>query len=137
MLGITTTEIDQIKNMPAYQETFEILFKELLSVNSTSLQARIASYAGRAIDNVMDLAEEKKVEQDLYDASGDKVVGVGEYLIPPIVKLKANQDILDRSGMAAEQLFGNQDQDQNTLEIVVTSKKDQQTDVKINIGRKG
>lgn len=120
-LGVGIIDVQQVKALPAYQETFELLFGEIISANSNSLQARIAQYAGDAVENVMNLAKQKDFEK-----------------VPPIVILKANQDILDRSGLNHETLFGkNADKgEENTLRVVVTSGNENKVDVNVNFKRK-
>jgi hypothetical protein len=121
ILDTAVSDVEQIINLPAYQETFEALFREIISANSTSLQARISAYAATAIDNVFDLAD----------------AGTENENVPAIVVLKANQDILDRSGLAADSLFGKnaQEDGQNSLQIVITEAVDSKTTININTKR--
>jgi hypothetical protein len=133
ILNVSIPEVEGLQSMSAYQETFEMLFKELLTVNSSSLQARIASYAARAVDNVFEIADAKPADRTLYDEDGNEVIEKGSHPVPPIVVLKANQDILDRSGLSEEALFGkNSGDDGNSLQIVITSEQDNKTDITIN-----
>lgn len=133
ILGTTIREIEGIMSMVAFQETFEMLFRELLSASSNSIQARIQSYAGRALDNIIDLADAKPVKVQSEDDAGNTFEHM-HYDVPPLVILKANQDVLDRSGMNAEQLYGKDaEQEAQQLEIVVRSDSDQRTDVRVNI----
>lgn len=122
VLNASPTEVQHIIDLPAYQETFEAMFREIISANSQSLQARISAYAANAVANVMDIAGAE----------------IGED-VPAIVKLKANQDILDRSGLASDTLFGKnaQDDSQNSLRIEIVEAQDSKTNININVrGRK-
>lgn len=135
-LGVDYQEILRIKSFPAFQETFGMLFAELLSVNSNSLQARIAAYAGNAIENVFELASSKPTTVVKINEDGEEYEAASEYAVPPIVILKANQDILDRSGLAKDILFGKGSGGDNAaLEIVITTEGDSKTEVKIKGNR--
>lgn len=113
---ISIEDIHRIKKLDAYQETFDILFHEFISVNSNSLQSKIASFAGEALDHVMDIARDSKHE---------------------LAKLKANQDILDRAGLHPETLFGKNKQDDgfDSLKIVFQDGEDNKTKVDIDLKR--
>lgn len=124
VMNTTIDQVDQLKNTEAFQETYEMLHKEMISANSASLQSRIASYAADAVDNVMTLASDKV---------RDDPDGKPYFLTPPIVILKANQDILDRSGLAADALFGKDQGEDNTLNIVVHNDGDEKTDINVNV----
>jgi len=129
LLGMTDNEISSVTSIPledvlrvkndiAYQETYEVLFHEFVSVNSNSLQSKIAAYAGDALDNVIKIAENSKHD---------------------LAKLKANQDLLDRAGLHPETLFGKNKQDDgfDALKIVITDGRDDEpTKVDINVTRK-
>lgn len=133
VLGIKISQVQHIMDMSAYQETFEMLFKEIISTNSDSMQARIASYAGKALDNLMDLADAKPVKIKKADDDGE-MHEVDHYSVPPLVILKANESILDRSGLSSENLYGQADNGSaQQLEIVVRSDEDAKTDVRINV----
>ena len=119
-LNITIPQVMNIKEMTAYQETFELLHSEFISSNSSSLQSRIASYAAQAVENVMTIANES--------IAGD---------IPPIVILKANQDILDRSGLSSDALFGKNSQaDDMSLKIVIENTGAEKDKITVNFERK-
>lgn len=122
LLDTSVVDVQHIVDLPAYQETFEALFREIISANSNSLQARISAYAANAVENVMELA----------DVSND------DEHVPAIVKLKANQDILDRSGLSTDALFGkgSQDDSSNTLQIQIVEAADSHTNININVGKK-
>lgn len=113
----TNTSLDNIRELrklPAYQETFEMLFAEILSVNSSSIQAKISSFATEAVENVMSLARDAKKE---------------------IVKLKANQDVLDRAGLHPETLYGKNAVDDGigSLKIVIQDGEDKNVSVDIDM----
>lgn len=117
IIHVPLEDIKRIKNHIAFQETFDILFHEMVNVNSNSLQSKIAAFAGDALNNVMTIARESKHE---------------------IAKLKANQDILDRSGLHPEHLFGKHKTDEgfDSLKIVIQDGEDQKMNVDIDIKRK-
>jgi hypothetical protein len=117
LVDTSIADIQKIKSHIAYQETFDALFHEFISVNSNSLQSKIAAFAGDALDNVMDIAKSSKHE---------------------MAKLKANQDILDRSGLHPEHLFGkNKEEDGfDSLKIVVQSGEDKEMSVDVDIKRR-
>lgn len=136
VLSTSGQEIDRIMKLPAFQETFEALFKELLSASSNSIQARIQSYAGQALDNLMDLANAKPVITKEKDAMGN-VVERREFDVAPMVILKANDSLLDRAGLNADNLYGKDQQEEaHQLEIEITTADSNKTNVKINTGSK-
>jgi hypothetical protein len=115
---LTIEDIQRLKQLHEYQETFDILFHQFISVNSTSLQSKIASFAGEALDNMINIAGHSKHE---------------------MAKLKANQDILDRAGLHPETLFGKNKQDDGfeSLKIVIQDgKDDERMKVDINLDRR-
>lgn len=117
IVHIPLEDIQRIKHHIAFQETFDILFHEMVNVNSNSLQAKIAAFAGDALDNVMKIASKEELDT---------------------AKLKANQDILDRSGLHPEHLFGkNKDEDGfDSLKIVIQNDEDNEMKVDIDLKRK-
>jgi hypothetical protein len=128
LLGLTTNEIahatkiplDEVQNLmhgSDYQTTFEEIFRELINVNSNSIKAKIADYANKAMDNIIELAE-----------NADK----------DIVKLKANQDVLDRAGFSPDTLYnaGGSADDADMLKIVIESGDKDKTSVNIDLGRR-
>ncbi len=58
--------------------------------------------------------------------------------VPAIVKLKANMDILDRSGLSSDALFGkgSQEDSNNTLQIQIVEAADSHTNITINTGKR-
>jgi hypothetical protein len=128
IVGLTDNEISHLVNVPlediqrlkahdAYQESFEIIFAELIAANSTSMQSKIAAFAPAALENVFDIASNAKHE---------------------LAKLKANQDIMDRAGLHPETLYGKQSNEGfDSLKIVIQDGEDKTTKVDIDIkGRK-
>lgn len=117
LTGIEIPDIARIKHDAAYQETFDILFHQFISVQSTSLQSKIAAYASDALDNVITIAGSSKHE---------------------MAKLKANQDILDRAGLHPEVLFGKNKQDDgfDSLKIVIQQGEEEGTKVDIDLQRR-
>ncbi len=109
-------DLRRVKHHIAYQETFDVLFHEFININSTSLQAKIASFAGTALDNVMTIASESKHD---------------------LAKLKANQDLLDRSGLHPEHLFGKFKDDEgfDSLKIVIQDGEDKSMNIDVDLKR--
>jgi hypothetical protein len=114
-VGITHDDITRLKKLDAYQETFELLFWEMIHSNGQSLVAKIAAKAPGALDNLFNIADSAQNEN---------------------ARLKANQDILDRSGLHPETLFGKAGGDNiDGLKIVVKKADDESTTVDINLRR--
>jgi predicted transcriptional regulator len=134
-LGVTITDIEKIFELEAFQDTFHQLFTELLHTNSNSLQARIAAMAGKSLENLMDLANTKPVKVTRKD-DADNEFETDHWSVPPIVVMKSNESILDRSGLTPDILYGNVQSDQEQgLEIEITTASDNKTNVKIKTGR--
>lgn len=119
-LGIDMDSIHEIMDMDAFQETFEAMFQEIISLNSNSMQAKIARASQSALQQVINLS-----------AEADK----------DIVKLKASQDILDRSGLAADHLHGkSSDLEDVGFKIIVEDAANapdaSKLNIDINIGKK-
>lgn len=132
-LGTTPLDVEKVMQLAAYQDTFAMIFNELIAASSNSLQARLSAYAGKALTNVMDLADTKPIKVTRKDDAGNEYEK-DEYTVPPIVIYKANENLLDRAGLAAEHLFGRAAQSETPqLEIEITSADDNKTDVKVNI----
>jgi hypothetical protein len=138
-LGTTPEEVDKIKALPSYNDTWRMMFQTIISASSNSLQARLAAYAPKALENVMDLADAKPIRITSEDSAGNKYEH-DHYDVPPIVIMKANDSILDRAGLSGELLFGEANEDSNSqLEIEIVSSGDNKTNVKVNMNgnRKG
>lgn len=117
--GTTYTKIDEILKSPEAQMSFEMLFFNLINYNASSLQGRVSSYANRALDTVVSLMEGEKVRQD--------------------VKLKAAQDIMDRSGLNHETFFASQNdrgRSDDELTITIMSEDEKPAGLSITINKK-
>lgn len=128
VMGFSTSAISDFVGAPVYlvhdllkspsaQVAFEMLYRSVINNNAVGIHGRIASYADEAVTKVVGLM------------SNDKA--------PHIVQLKAAQDILDRAGTNAEQVFGIQDSKttEDGLNIVIMTEDDAATKVEINIKR--
>lgn len=111
--------INEILAKPATQISFEKMFLAIIGAKADHISGRIASYADKAVTTVVNLME-----------GGEKV--------PAIVKLKAAQDILDRSGTNAEQIFGvnNKNHQEDELKITYVSKGKDDDKLEISLKRK-
>jgi hypothetical protein len=120
MMGTNLDKIQSIVNLPATQATFERIYQNIIHTNSDHIQGRIASHAGRAVDVVVSMMDDEDTRDD--------------------VRLKAAQDILDRSGSHPDQFFGesgkSQQQD-DELRIVIMDEEGKQERVKVDIKRGG
>lgn len=116
-LGTPLESIRQLRTSPAFQETFEMLFEEMISVSSNSMQAKIAAFAPKALENMMNLASEAENEN---------------------AKVKANQDLMDRAGLHHETLYGKNSADDafGSLKIVISDAEESKTTIDVNIGKK-
>ena len=115
----TIAEIEEMLARPAAQRTFEMMFVNFINHNADNLQGRISSYAHRAVDTVIALMEDVEVRDD--------------------VRLKASQDILDRSGANAEQFFAASDQGsraEDELQITFMSEGDAKDKIEVKIKRR-
>ncbi len=114
-VGISMQDVRRLKMMDAYQETFDMLFWEFIHANGQSLVAKIAKAAPGALTSVIEIATSGENENAKY---------------------KAAADILDRSGLHHEALFGKAAGDGlDSLKIIVKKKEDDQTEVDIKIRR--
>lgn len=108
--------IERLTNSPATQKSFEYIFRNIIDSNSTAIQGRIAAYANGAVDTVKELMEDKDVRDD--------------------VRLKAAQDVLDRSGTNADQFFATNNetsQQDDELRIVVMDEQGENERVRVDI----
>lgn len=110
-LNITTMQLEELRNHSAYIDCFNIVVDELISANSDALQARIASYATRAVENIMDVAENAEKDE---------------------TKLRANQDIADRAGVGAKQLAERKSGQVSSLRIMILD-DDKSVNVDLNV----
>jgi len=116
LVGIDIEQIQYLKDMPAYQETFEILFSQFISTNSSSLQAKIAAFAPAALESMLDLAVKAKNEN---------------------ARMKAAADVMDRSGLHYETLYGRNKDDSSfeSLKIVFEDGEDTKN-INIEVGKR-
>jgi hypothetical protein len=108
-LNITTMQLEELREHSAYSECFHRVIDELISANSDAIQARISSYAVKAVDNIMNVADTAEDEG---------------------LKLRANQDIADRAGVGAKQLAERKVSQQSTLRIMVI---DEEKSISVNL----
>lgn len=80
-LGISIGDLKAVKVSPVYTECFNEVLQELINANSEMLSARIAAYAGKALDNVAEIASNGKKEE---------------------TRLSANRDLLDRGNIGTK-----------------------------------
>ncbi len=116
IVDTTLDRVQQVIASPAAQVTFEKIYKNIINNNSESVQGRIASYANDAIDTVSSLMTNSEIRDD--------------------VRLKAAQDILDRSGSAPDQFFGAGDEvgsADDELRIVIMDEDGSKEKVKVEI----
>lgn len=114
-VGIGIPDVKKLKSLDAYQETYDLLFWEMIHANGQSMVARIAKFAPTALNSIMEVAEKGENENAKY---------------------KAAADILDRSGLNHEHLFGKtSNDDMGSLKIVIKSEDEDKTEVKINLRR--
>lgn len=119
MAKVTVAEIERINRLPATQHTFELMIRNVIGHNSNNIQGRIASHAGSAVSTVLELMEDKETRSD--------------------VRLKAAQDVLDRSGTGAREFFNSDHEQQgreDELNIVFMDEGNEKERVKINMKRK-
>jgi hypothetical protein len=83
--GKPLSDIENVFTSSVMQSTYERVLQNIVSTSSTIVQGRITGYANRAVTTVVELMENEMTRDD--------------------VRLKAAQDVLDRSGTNAEQFF--------------------------------
>jgi hypothetical protein len=119
MLETNVSAVEEIMQRPAVQNTFEQLFQGVINAHASTVQGKIASFADSAVDAVVELMANQETRQD--------------------VRLKAAQDILDRSGTGPDQFFmrGNEHHTQNDeLRITVFGEDEQKKQVEVSLSRK-
>ena len=115
-LKISHTDVEELWRSDELQESFEIIFGELINAHSDSLQAKIAHATHSAFNRVVELSEE-----------ADK----------DIVSLRAAQDILDRGGIRHASMDKASEDSLDGLRIVFkTNNGQQRNDMEIEIGKK-
>jgi len=115
-LKTSIDNVNRIMSSPAAQLSFEKIYQNMIHVNSESIQGRIASYAVSAVDVVQKMMHDEKTRDD--------------------VRLKAAQDILDRSGSNADQFFSEKSQNtqaDDELRIVIMDDSGEKEKVKVEI----
>lgn len=98
LLGISLTDVKEVRKHNGYTETFEIVANEFVSASSDRLHSRIASYAEDALTNVHSIAMGATKEE---------------------TKLRANIDLLDRGGVRPKDNEARNAQQGNELRITV------------------
>lgn len=119
MMNTSLERLQSIVKTPASQTSFEKIFQNIVHVNSETVQGRIASYAHKAVDTVVELMDDQDTRDD--------------------VRLKAAQDLLDRSGTNADQFFQNSEnkkQSDDELRIVIMDEEGEKEKIKVEIGKK-
>lgn len=115
VINVDPSDVHQLKHHPAYQETFELLFFELIAANSNSLQAKIASMAPVALESLLEVMKDGKQE---------------------VARVRAADSVLDRSGLRAEELFEQKnDTGFDSLKIIISDADDHKSNVEVNIER--
>jgi hypothetical protein len=112
-LGITTMQLNELREHSAFDECFNAVINELISANSDAIQARIASYATRAVDNIFNIAEAAEKDE---------------------TRLRASQDLADRAGIGAKQLADRKGALSGASLRIVILDEDKTVDVKLNLG---
>lgn len=124
MLGISDREIqialkireDQLKKIrehEGYALIFGSCMAELININSSSMQARIAAMAPMAIGQIFMLAREGKKEE---------------------TRLTASKDIADRAGTKVADMDARQQGKPIGLRVIVTKKEDGEQTTEISLG---
>jgi hypothetical protein len=119
MLGVPLDEIKRMSVLPSAQATFERVFRGLIAVSAESVQGKIASFADNAANVVVGLMNDEKTRAD--------------------VRLKAAQDVLDRSGTNADNFFSGdagQTSQEDELRITFMDDEGAQEKVSVQIKRK-
>ena len=120
-LSVSIKHVQKIKQSPAFQSTYDLLFSEMLEYNKTSTIARINAATTRAVDGMIDLLDDDEA--------------------PHMVRLKAQENILDRSGMSENALHGKnskQDDGDQQLHIIIDDGREKEgATININFGNVG
>ena len=119
VLNTDDEEISRISELPSTQNGFDRIFRSIINLNADTVQGRIAARASDAADIVNDMMRDVEVRDD--------------------VRLKAAQDILDRSGTHADHFFA---QDKSThrqedeLRITIMDADGERERVSVEVKRK-
>jgi len=117
MLHLDVIVVQNIMMGSDFQTTFEMLFNEIINVNSNSLQATISKYAHSAVDQIAHLHKNAKTE---------------------LVQLKASQDLADRAGLNHETLYGKSaDMEDQGFKVVILEEEDHRGKTSISIDVRG
>ena len=119
LLNTSLVKIQEILASPAAQQTFELLYKVIVNASADVVQGRIAAHAVGAVDTVVSLMEDTETRSD--------------------VRLKAAQDILDRTGTHPDQFFSSTDGSEHSddeLRIVVLDDSGEKERVHVEFNRK-
>ena len=120
VIGTEVKVIYDFLKQDAAQATFEAMFRSIVSINSNTVQGRIASFADNAASVIVSLMNDEEQQG--------------------MVRLKSAQDVLDRSGTNAEQFFRPDAKEQSQddeLNIVFTTGDEQDAKVELSVKRKG
>lgn len=115
-MNTSLEQLQRIVKLPATQTTFEKAYQNIIHAKSESIQGRIAAHAGEAVDTVFSLMGDEDIRDD--------------------VRLKAAQDVLDRSGTHPDQFFSDvtkHDQNDDELRIVFMDEETGQEKVAVEI----
>lgn len=110
-LKITPEKLKQVRAHAAYPETFQLVVAEVINANSDLIAARIASYAGSAVDNIFGIAETGKKEE---------------------TRLRANIDLANRGGINPKDQMQRQSGSMDTLRIQILKGDDEGVTIDIN-----
>jgi hypothetical protein len=86
VFGVTLKDVMQIVQKEKTQSAFELIFQSLINVSAENLQGRIAAYGNNALSVIAKLMNDDETQD--------------------MVRFKAAQDILDRSGTNDRTFFG-------------------------------
>lgn len=118
VMKTSVEQIQSIVKMSATQATFERIYQNIIHANSENIQGRIASHANNAVDVVVSMMNDEETRDD--------------------VRLKAAQDVLDRSGAHPDQFFGEtskSQQNDDELRIVIMDEESKKERVTVDIKR--
>lgn len=119
MLKVNIDEIERMVNLPSAQATFERMFRGVVAVNADNIQGKISAFASNAADVVFTLMNDEKTRDD--------------------VRLKAAQDVLDRSGTNADNFFNDkagQTSQDDELRITIMDEEGAKEKVNVSIKRR-
>jgi len=117
-MNTSLEQIQSIVKMPATQASFERIYQNIIHANSENVQGRIAAHANSAVDVVVAMMNDEDTRDD--------------------VRLKAAQDILDRSGAHPDQFFGEtskSQQNDDELRIVIMDEESKKERVTVELKR--